>query len=197
MQQNVEYCRKICVCTDVTSFQCDVSSMWRHSNVILRVWVSGNFSFHYRSQLCRQSDMYNSAAICAPSTTRRWFLLSHQVWEFGRAGPIYFLQLPFSKPTAMDHLSRCDVAMWQRRHVLRWGRRASLILLFVVVFLFPTLTPVQNFLSTADIQFGRWLVDGRLMVGWWQVDDRLMRGWWEVDERLVIGWREVDVGNLN
>jgi hypothetical protein len=37
--------------------------------------------------------MWNCTAIYRPSNTRRWFLLSHQVWQFGIAGLLYVLQL--------------------------------------------------------------------------------------------------------
>ena len=48
-----------------------------------------NCSVHERSLLYRQSEMWNCAAIYTRLKISWWFLLSHQVWEFGIAGLLY------------------------------------------------------------------------------------------------------------
>ena len=78
------------------------------------------------------------------------FLLDLTVWQYGIVAPVHSAAYnrPFSKPTALDLLSRCDVAIWQCSDRLHLGRKASLLLVFCCCLLvFPAVKPDLSFPS--------------------------------------------------
>jgi hypothetical protein len=105
-----------------------------------------------------------------------WCLLSHQVWEFGKAGPLYVLYLncSSSKPTSLDHsirMWRSHVTMSPRSSLRMSSRTLSLRLYFVfscnngssflflqLIFTFTKYEPSYNVNVVSSLSLTTWII---------------------------------------
>jgi hypothetical protein len=113
---------------------CLFERMWRLSRAILSVWVqviSVSMSVVYFADRAQCKTVLPFTH----TQTLDGDFCCHTVWS---SGPIYI------RPTNRQLWSR-DIAMWQCRRGLRWGRQASLILVSAVVLLCPIIKPVHPF----------------------------------------------------